>query len=67
LTAAREQLVDLARQLPEAAVPEAVVALRRLRQSHQAQWPPPWFGSVDLDGSVADNLDEWLADGFGQD
>jgi hypothetical protein len=66
VTPSRQELVELAETLPEAALPDAVAALRLLRSPQSETWPPPWFGSIDLDGSVAENLDGWLAEGFGR-
>jgi hypothetical protein len=68
VSAEREELMRLVRDIPEEQVPQALVELRRhLRLADERSWPPAFFASAPGDGmSIAEQADELLRQGFGR-
>ena len=66
----RAELARLVAELPDEEVPIVLAAVLRLLQpaaDPESTWPPPWFGSIRSGRSdAATNVDEILAEGFGQ-
>ncbi|WP_219418475.1 hypothetical protein [Pseudonocardia nigra] len=66
MSAAREELVRLVKELPEEEVPRALTELRK-HVASERPWPPAWFGIAPGDGTaVGARSEELLAEGFGK-
>jgi hypothetical protein len=68
MSAGRDELVRLARELPESEVPRAVSELRScLHRVAESPWPPAWFGAAPgRRRDTSERVDELLAEGFGE-
>jgi hypothetical protein len=68
MSAERDELVRLAREVPEEEVPRALSELRwHLRPAKDRPWPPPWFGAAPgRRRDTSERIDELLAEGFGE-
>ena len=68
MSAEREELLRLVRDLPEDEVSLALAEVRRhLRPVAERPWPPTFFASAPGDGkSIAEEADELLREGFGR-
>jgi hypothetical protein len=68
MSTARDELIQLARDLPDEEVPAALTDVRRhLRPVKDRPWPPAWFGIASGDGTaVGRRSEELLAEGFGK-
>jgi hypothetical protein len=68
MSAERDELVRLAYEVPESAVPHAVSELRsHLRPVKDRTWPPAWFGAAPGRRSdTSERIDELLAEDFGE-
>jgi len=66
VSAERDELLRLVRDLPEDQVAPVLADLRRrLRPPTDRPWPPPFFAVVPGDGtSIADKADDLLREGF---
>lgn len=68
MTAERDELMRLVRELPDEQLPQALADVRRhLRPVNERPWPPPWFASAKGDGTaVGARSEELLSEGFGR-
>lgn len=68
MSAERDELLRLVREIPDDQVPDALAELRRhLRPVGEGSWPPAFFASAPGDGtSIAERAEDLLRDGFGQ-
>lgn len=68
MTAPREELERLVRELPDEEVPRVLEDVRRhLRPVKERPWPPPWFGAAPgRRRDTSERVDELLAEGFGK-
>jgi hypothetical protein len=68
VSAEKDELIRLVRQLPDEDVSSLIDDVRRrLRPVRDRQWPPAWFASAEGDGTaVGARSEELLSDGFGQ-
>jgi len=68
MSAERDELMHLVREIPEDQVPQALMEMRRqIRAAHQHTWPPDFFASAPGDGvGIAEQTDEILRRGFGR-
>jgi hypothetical protein len=67
----RQELLRLAERIPDDSVLMAIEALRPLSEEPEfkpGDWPPAWFGAIqEANGTAAESIDRWLAEGFGAD
>lgn len=68
MSAERDELLRLVREIPEDQVPQALADVRsHLRVVREEAWPPAWFGIAERDGSpIASQIDDLLRAGFGR-
>ena len=67
MSADKDELIRLVRQLPDEDVSSVIDDVRRrLRPVRERRWPPAWFASAEGDGSAIGARSEELLDGFGQ-
>jgi hypothetical protein len=68
MSADRDELMRLVREIPEDQVPQALAEMRRqVRAARQHTWPPDFFASAPGDGvGIAEQADEILRKGFGR-
>ena len=68
MSAERDELERLVRELPDEAVLRVLENLRRhLRPGEEPTWPPPWFGAAPgRRRDTSERIDELLAEGFGK-
>jgi hypothetical protein len=68
VSAERDELIRLARELPEDQVPAALADVRKhLWPIGDRPWPPAFFASAPGDGvGIAEQADELLRKGFGR-
>jgi len=53
MSAERDELLRLVQDLPDEQVPQVLADVRKhLRSVPEQTWPPPWFGSVEGDGTA---------------
>jgi hypothetical protein len=66
----RDELARLVGELPDEEVPAVLAEVRRRLHPEPApagEWPPPWFGMIEGDGTaVGRRSEELLAEGFGR-
>jgi hypothetical protein len=68
VSAERDELIRLVRELPEDQVSTALAEVRRhLQPVKDRRWPPAWFGIAPGDGTdVGAHSEELLQEGFGR-
>jgi len=67
MSAERDELLRLVRQIPEEQVPLALADVRRHLRPVQSTWPPAWFGIAEGDGTdVGARSEDLLREGFGR-
>jgi hypothetical protein len=68
MSADRDELARLVREIPDAEVPAVLADVRRrLAPAAEGSWPPAFFGSIRSGRSDATRrVDEVLAEGFGR-
>lgn len=67
MSAERDELLRLVREIPEEQVPHALAEVRRQVRPLGRTWPPAWFGIAEGDGTnVAARSEDLLKDGFGR-
>jgi hypothetical protein len=68
MSAERDELMRLVKDLPDEQVPQVLDDVRRHLQPVQDQsWPPAWFASAEGDGvAIGARSEELLSEGFGR-
>jgi hypothetical protein len=68
MSAERDELERLVRELPDEAVPRALEDMRRhLRSVQDRPWPPAWFGAAPgRRPDTSERIDELLSAEFGK-
>jgi alkanesulfonate monooxygenase SsuD/methylene tetrahydromethanopterin reductase-like flavin-dependent oxidoreductase (luciferase family) len=67
VSAERDELLRLVRQIPDEQVPLALADVRRHLRPVRSPWPPAWFGIAEGDGTdVAARSEDLLQEGFGR-
>lgn len=68
MSAERDELERLVRELPDEEVPHVLDNVRRhLHPVQDPTWPPPWFGAAPgRRRDTSERVDELLAEGFGK-
>lgn len=68
VSAERDELGRLVKEIPEDQVPQALAEMRRhLRPVRTNTWPPAFFASAPGDGvSIAEDAERLLREGFGR-
>jgi hypothetical protein len=66
----RDELARLVGELRDEDVPTVLAEVRRRPHPEripESEWPPPWFGMIEGDGTaVGRRSEELLAEGFGR-
>ena len=67
MSAERDELLRLVRQIPDEQVPLALADVRRHLRPAMSSWPPAWFGIAEGDGTnVGARSEDLLQEGFGR-
>lgn len=67
MSAERDELLRLVRQIPDEQVPLALADVRKRLHPVRSSWPPAWFGIAEGDGTdVAARSEDLLQEGFGR-
>ena len=68
MSAERDELLRLVRQIPEEQVPHALAEVRKhIQPVDRRNWPPAWFGIAEGDGTdIGARSEDLLREGFGR-
>jgi hypothetical protein len=67
VSAERDELIRLAREIPEDQVRPVLAELRKhLRSAGTRRWPPAFFASAPGEPDTSERIDEYLREGFGR-